>query len=82
VTASSRSHPRLRSLVDFGHGSQATVVAEGVETAQDAAALLELRVDLGQGWHFGRPGPADDLAPAEVVSVPAQAGVVSPALRA
>jgi EAL domain-containing protein (putative c-di-GMP-specific phosphodiesterase class I) len=52
----------VRSLVDFAHGFDATVVAEGVETAADAATLLALDVDLGQGWHFGRPGPAADLA--------------------
>ena len=39
----------------------ARVVAEGVETAQDAAALLDLGVDYGQGWHFGRPGRPEDL---------------------
>ncbi|MGY1770044.1 sensor domain-containing phosphodiesterase [Blastococcus sp. SYSU D00813] len=52
------------SLVTFGHGCGATVVAEGVETADDAATLLSLGVDLGQGWFFGRPGPAEALAPA------------------
>ena len=52
----------VRSLVDFAHGFDATVVAEGVETAADAATLLALDVDLGQCWHFGRPGPAADLA--------------------
>jgi len=52
----------VRSLVDFAHGFDATVVAEGVETAADATTLLALDVDLGQGWHFGRPGPAADLA--------------------
>jgi len=52
----------VRSLVDFAHGFDATVVAEGVETAADAATLLALDVDHGQGWHFGRPGQAADLA--------------------
>jgi EAL domain-containing protein (putative c-di-GMP-specific phosphodiesterase class I) len=53
------------ALVQFAHGCSATVVAEGVETAEDAAALLALEVDLGQGWHFGRPAPvaALDAAP-------------------
>jgi sensor c-di-GMP phosphodiesterase-like protein len=37
------------------------VVAEGVETEADAAALRALGVDYGQGWHFGRPAPAQDL---------------------
>lgn len=59
--------PVLRSLVssmvDFAHGCDASVVAEGVETAQDAEALLACGVDHGQGWYFGRPGPASDLSP-------------------
>jgi EAL domain-containing protein (putative c-di-GMP-specific phosphodiesterase class I) len=52
----------VRSLVFFGHGCKATVVAEGVETAADAAKLLELGVDYGQGWYFGRPGDAADMS--------------------
>ena len=52
------------SLVTFGHGCGATVVAEGVETADDASTLLALGVDLGQGWFFGRPGPVEALGPA------------------
>lgn len=52
----------VRSLVDFAAGCSATVVAEGVETAQDAARLAELGVPLAQGWHFGRPAPPAELA--------------------
>jgi EAL domain-containing protein (putative c-di-GMP-specific phosphodiesterase class I) len=56
----------VRSLVAFGHDCASQVVAEGVEIEQDAAALRRLGVDFGQGWHFGRPAPAEDLmAPAE-----------------
>jgi len=47
----------VRSLTEFGHGCGAQVVAEGIETAADAAALVALGVDYGQGWHYGRPGP-------------------------
>ncbi|MDP9427616.1 MAG: EAL domain-containing protein, partial [Actinomycetota bacterium] len=50
------------SLATFAHGSGARVVAEGVETAEDATALRALGVDYGQGWHFGRPGPPEALA--------------------
>jgi EAL domain-containing protein (putative c-di-GMP-specific phosphodiesterase class I) len=64
----------VRSLVDFGHGSEALVVAEGVEAAEEAATLLALGVDHGQGWHFGRPGPVEDLVAADTTAtVPAQA---------
>ena len=53
----------VRSLAEFGHGCAVRVVAEGVENAAEAAVLAGLGVDYGQGWHFGRPGPAEDLAP-------------------
>ncbi len=51
----------VRSLVDFGHGCGAAVVAEGIETSQDAIVLRDVGVDYGQGWHFGRPGPPEQL---------------------
>lgn len=48
----------VTSLVYFARGCDASVVAEGIESAADAATLLDLGVDFGQGWHFGRPnGP-------------------------
>jgi EAL domain-containing protein (putative c-di-GMP-specific phosphodiesterase class I) len=49
------------SLVDLARATGARVVAEGVETEADAAALGALDVDLGQGWHFGRAGTPADL---------------------
>jgi EAL domain-containing protein (putative c-di-GMP-specific phosphodiesterase class I) len=51
----------VRSLVEFARGCDSRVVAEGVETAADAHALLVAGVDYGQGWHYGRPGPSDVL---------------------
>jgi EAL domain-containing protein (putative c-di-GMP-specific phosphodiesterase class I) len=53
----------VRSLMEFGHGCAVRVVAEGVENAAEAAVLSALGVDYGQGWHFGRPGPAETLTP-------------------
>ncbi len=50
------------SLTTFAHDCGARVVAEGVETAEDATALRALGVDHGQGWYFGRPGPPEALA--------------------
>jgi EAL domain-containing protein (putative c-di-GMP-specific phosphodiesterase class I) len=54
----------VRSLVDFARGCNARIVAEGVETAADGETLLGLGVDYGQGWFYGRPGPASDLVSA------------------
>ncbi|MCD9623271.1 EAL domain-containing protein [Rhabdothermincola salaria] len=49
------------SLVEFAHSVGALVVAEGIETLEDAIVLAQAGVDCGQGWFFGRPGPADAL---------------------
>jgi EAL domain-containing protein (putative c-di-GMP-specific phosphodiesterase class I) len=67
----------VQSLVEFGHGCRVRVVAEGVETAGEAAALRTLSVDFGQGWHFGRPGPPEALSPI-AVPVPAPRTGTSP----
>jgi EAL domain-containing protein (putative c-di-GMP-specific phosphodiesterase class I) len=58
----------IRALVTFAAGCGAQVVAEGIETVEDAAELADLGVGFGQGWHFGRPLPPEDLA--EPVGVP------------
>jgi EAL domain-containing protein (putative c-di-GMP-specific phosphodiesterase class I) len=51
----------VRSLVDFASGLGSVVVAEGVETVEDARTLHDLRVGYGQGWFWGRAVPADLL---------------------
>ncbi|THF58066.1 putative bifunctional diguanylate cyclase/phosphodiesterase [Pseudothauera rhizosphaerae] len=38
-----------------------TVVAEGIEEAAQADYLLRLGCDVGQGYHFAAPMPADDI---------------------
>lgn len=50
-----------RSLVEFAHSCNAQVVAEGIETVEDARALNAVGVDYGQGWYFGKPGPAEQM---------------------
>ncbi|GAA4578089.1 hypothetical protein GCM10023176_53310 [Micromonospora coerulea] len=49
----------LASLVSLAHALDLTVTAEGVETADQADRLRAIGCDAGQGWHFGRPAPAD-----------------------
>jgi EAL domain-containing protein (putative c-di-GMP-specific phosphodiesterase class I) len=63
----------VRSLVEFGHGCGAGVVAEGVETAADALVLREQGVDYGQGWYYGRPGPPEELKDTYAIQAPAGA---------
>ncbi|MHB2028335.1 MAG: sensor domain-containing phosphodiesterase [Acidimicrobiales bacterium] len=52
----------VQALVNFGHGAGGTVVAEGVETKEDAVALRAAGVDYAQGWYFARPGSPEQLA--------------------
>ena len=46
------------------------VVAEGIETEEEAEITSQLGCDLGQGWHYARPTTAEEL-PAVVASVDA-----------
>jgi EAL domain-containing protein (putative c-di-GMP-specific phosphodiesterase class I) len=39
-----------------------TTVAEGVETAEQARRLRDLKVDFQQGYLFARPEPLDEVA--------------------
>jgi predicted signal transduction protein with EAL and GGDEF domain len=43
------------------HSLHMTLVAEGIETADQAAALRRLGCDLGQGYWFARPQPPEAL---------------------
>ena len=58
----------VRALVDLAGAVGATVVAEGIETGADAAALTGLGVALGQGWHFDRATTAAELRDTYVVA--------------
>jgi EAL domain-containing protein (putative c-di-GMP-specific phosphodiesterase class I) len=69
VSSDSVLRSLVRSLVDFAEGCDASVVAEGVESAADGDVLLSLGVGYGQGWHYGRPGPAADLPAAVAIPV-------------
>jgi len=48
----------LRAAGALGHSLGVRVTAEGVETPEQLAHLRELDCDLGQGYHFAKPLPA------------------------
>jgi diguanylate cyclase (GGDEF)-like protein len=48
-------------LLQLVHALELTSVAEGVEHPDQAARLQEWGCDLGQGYHFSRPGPAERI---------------------
>jgi diguanylate cyclase (GGDEF)-like protein len=51
----------VTSIIELGHRLGLSIVAEGVESAQVAARLLELECDDLQGFWFARPMVADDV---------------------
>ena len=51
----------LRSLVGIAHDLRVKTVAEGIETEGEAQACREIGFSHGQGFHLGRPIPADQL---------------------
>jgi EAL domain-containing protein (putative c-di-GMP-specific phosphodiesterase class I)/ActR/RegA family two-component response regulator len=53
-----------RGLTSFAREAGFTLLAEGIETEAQLDAWMQLGVDYGQGYHFGRPGPATAIAAA------------------
>jgi diguanylate cyclase (GGDEF)-like protein/PAS domain S-box-containing protein len=52
----------VRSTIDLAHNLGLAVVAEGVEGEDVASTLIEYGCDSAQGYLFGRPLPAAELA--------------------
>ena len=47
----------IRAIVNLGHGLDVPIVAEGVETAEQRAFLIDARCDQLQGFLIGKPEP-------------------------
>ena len=48
------------ALLTFARGTSASIVAEGIEKAEELATLKRLGVPYGQGYFLGRPGKLPD----------------------
>ncbi|MDB5944552.1 MAG: signal transduction protein : sensor, domain [Ramlibacter sp.] len=76
----------VETCITLAHSLKLKVVAEGVETQEQARLLRELECDQAQGYLYSKPVPADELArmlpllarPA-VSAVPAAGLVLGPA---
>ena len=52
----------VSAVVGLGQSLGLVTVAEGIETQEQAEMMLRLGCDIGQGYFFGRPMPAEHLA--------------------
>jgi EAL domain-containing protein (putative c-di-GMP-specific phosphodiesterase class I) len=52
----------VRMIIDLCHTLGVEVLAEGIETSDQATLLSDMGCDLGQGYYFARPLRAEELA--------------------
>ncbi len=52
----------VASVVQLGHALNMEVVAEGIENEAAMQTLKAMRCDIGQGYYFSKPLPADEFA--------------------
>jgi diguanylate cyclase (GGDEF)-like protein len=66
ISALSHNEEKAREILDtiimLGHKLEMTVTAEGIETAHQAEVLAALVCDQVQGYLYGRPVPASEIA--------------------
>lgn len=56
ATSQTRDRAMVVSMVEIAASVGAKIVAETVETEEQAALMRQMGVQFGQGWLFGRPG--------------------------
>lgn len=59
MQSSSEDLAIVRTIVDLAHTLAMDVIAEGVETADDVAALRSLGAEYGQGYYWAKPLPVN-----------------------
>jgi diguanylate cyclase (GGDEF)-like protein len=62
VTVGTRQAALVHAIIELCRVLELDTVAEGVETAEQAERLAELGCPSAQGFYFGRPMPASELA--------------------
>ena len=62
MKSSTQARSILRAIVLMARALDIPVTAEGIETEEQAAWLRKLRCATGQGYLFGKPVPATELA--------------------
>jgi len=61
-----QSRELVKTTINMAEGLKLEVVAEGVETAEQASALKDMRCDYAQGYYFSRA--VDETGTLELLS--------------
>jgi EAL domain-containing protein (putative c-di-GMP-specific phosphodiesterase class I) len=64
VVEDARNAAIVSAVIGLGHAFGLLVVAEGIETPEQAAVLRRMGCDIGQGYLWSRPVPPDQLVEA------------------
>jgi EAL domain-containing protein (putative c-di-GMP-specific phosphodiesterase class I) len=59
VTGAREHHALARAVIELGSALDLKVIAEGIETPEQIAALRAFGCDLGQGFYYGMPTDAE-----------------------
>jgi PAS domain S-box-containing protein len=62
MTELRQSRKIVAAVVGLGQSLDLTTVAEGIETQEQAEMLLWLGCEIGQGYMYGKPAPAEQIA--------------------
>lgn len=62
MTTERESRKIVAAVVGLGQSLGLQTIAEGIETQEQADMLVRLGCEMGQGFHYGRPAPAEHLS--------------------
>lgn len=62
IESDARDAAIVKAIVGLAHGLDFRVIAEGIESEAQSAALRAIGCDEGQGYHYSKPLPPEELA--------------------
>ncbi|PSN77726.1 hypothetical protein C8B47_20600 [filamentous cyanobacterium CCP4] len=75
---SHEDHEIVRTIVGLGHTLGMDLIAEGIETQEQAAALRSLGCEFGQGYYWAKPLPAiEATALLSATALPLSSGAIA-----